>query len=153
MAQESLLVLVWNGLAVCTDGEPNFVHLYGYGSCQVPIDPGFNTTVLPLLDRGVVLAIAHVRCGGEGGRICYEAARFETKPKTFEGFVACAEFLVSSGRTTSNMLSMGGRSAGGLLMGAVMNRRSELFKAVIAGVPFCGRPQHDEQRQYTSHHR
>jgi oligopeptidase B len=128
--------LVWNGKAVRTDGEPNFVHLYGYGSYQMSIDPGFNSNILPLLDRGVVFAIAHVRGGGEGGRIWYEAARFETKPKTFDDFVACAEFLVSSGRATANMLSMEGRSAGGLLMGAVMNKRPELFRAVIAGVPF-----------------
>jgi oligopeptidase B len=102
----------------------------------VSIDPGFNPNVLPLLDRGVVFAIAHVQGGGEGGRIGYEAARFETKPRTFEDFAACAEFMVSSGRTTSSMLSMEGRSAGGLLRGAGMNRRPELFKALIPGVPF-----------------
>lgn len=96
----------------------------------------FSASVLPLLDRGVVYAVAHIRGGGEGGRAWYEQARFETKPKTFEDFIACAEYLVSSGRTTPNQLSMEGRSAGGLLMGGVMNLRPDLFRAAIAGVPF-----------------
>lgn len=96
----------------------------------------FSADILPLLDRGIVYAIAHIRGGGEGGRAWYEAARFETKPKSFEDFIACAELLVSTKRTTPNKLSMEGRSAGGLLMGSVMNMRPDLFRAVIAGVPF-----------------
>jgi oligopeptidase B len=128
--------LVWNEKAVHDHGEPNLMHLYGYGSYQLSIDPGFNANILPLLDRGIVFGIAHVRGGGEGGRVWYEAARLESKQKTFSDFVACAEYLVSSGRTTPGMLSMEGRSAGGLLMGAVMNLRPELFRAVITGVPF-----------------
>eukprot|EP00177_Eucheuma_denticulatum_P005403 GFKZ01009828.1.p1 GENE.GFKZ01009828.1~~GFKZ01009828.1.p1 ORF type:complete len:781 (-),score=113.49 GFKZ01009828.1:941-3283(-) len=127
--------LVYKPSAVTTDG-PNRLHLYGYGSYEISMDPSFAMARLPLLDRGVVFAIAHVRGGGEFGRGWYEAARFETKKKTFEDFCACAEKLVADKRTTSDLLSMEGRSAGGLLMGAVMNMRPDLFKAVIAGVPF-----------------
>jgi oligopeptidase B len=128
--------LVWNTGAVRPEGEPDLVHLYGYASYGISIDPAFSPNVLPLLDRGVVYAIAHCRGGGEGGRAWYEAARFETKAVSFSDFVACAELLVSSGRTTPDRMSMEGRSAGGLLMGAVMNARPDLFRAVIAGVPF-----------------
>lgn len=127
--------LVYNSKAISTDG-PNLLHLYGYGSYEVSIDPQFAMSRLPLLDRGVVYAIAHVRGGGEYGRQWYEAARFENKKKTFEDFCACAEKLVADKRTTPDLMSMEGRSAGGLLVGAVMNMRPDLFKAVIAGVPF-----------------
>lgn len=127
--------LVYNKNAVKTTG-PATCHLYGYGSYEISIDPSFSMARLPLLDRGVIYAIAHIRGGGEFGRDWYEQARFENKKRTFEDFVACAEKLVSDKRTTPEMLSMEGRSAGGLLMGAVMNMRPELFKAVIAGVPF-----------------
>lgn len=127
--------LVYNEKAIAKTG-PNKIHLYGYGSYEISIDPSFAMSRLPLLDRGVMYAIAHVRGGGEYGRSWYEAAKFETKIKTFQDFCACAEKLIDDKRTTPDMLSMEGRSAGGLLMGAVMNMRPELFKAVIAGVPF-----------------
>ncbi|KAI0563794.1 prolyl oligopeptidase [Gracilaria domingensis] len=127
--------LVYNSKAISQDG-PNKLHLYGYGSYEISIDPNFSMTRLPMLDRGVIYAIAHIRGGGEFGREWYEAARFETKSKTFEDFCACAEQLIDVGKTTPRLLSIEGRSAGGLLMGAVLNMRPELFKAAIAGVPF-----------------
>lgn len=112
------------------------VLLYGYGSYEISMEPSFAMTRLPLLDRGVVFAIAHVRGGGEFGRLWYEAARLEDKKKTFEDFVACAEHLVDTGRTRAQWLGIEGRSAGGLLVGAVLNMRPELFRAAVAGVPF-----------------
>lgn len=127
--------IVYNSKAIQADG-PNRLHLYGYGSYEISVDPSFSMATLPLLDRGVICAIAHIRGGGEYGREWYEAARFETKKRTFEDFCACAEKLVEDQRTTPDLMSMEGRSAGGLLMGAVMNMRPDLFKAVLAGVPF-----------------
>lgn len=127
--------LVYNTNAISKHG-PNRLHLYGYGSYEASIDPSFSMTRLPMLNRGVIYAIAHIRGGGEFGREWYESARFETKVKTFEDFCACAEHLVDIGRTTPKLLSIEGRSAGGLLVGAVLNMRPELFKAAIAGVPF-----------------
>eukprot|EP00178_Gracilaria_changii_P007691 TRINITY_DN2415_c0_g1_i1.p1 TRINITY_DN2415_c0_g1~~TRINITY_DN2415_c0_g1_i1.p1 ORF type:complete len:793 (-),score=83.18 TRINITY_DN2415_c0_g1_i1:2392-4770(-) len=127
--------LVYNIKAISESG-PNKLHLYGYGSYEISIDPSFSMTRLPMLDRGVIYAIAHIRGGGEFGREWYESAKFETKAKTFEDFCACAEHLVDTGRTTPRLLSIEGRSAGGLLIGAVLNMRPELFKAAIAGVPF-----------------
>lgn len=110
--------------------------LYGYGSYESPMDPNFSMTRLPLLDRGVVYAIAHVRGGGEFGRNWYESARLENKVNTFDDFIACAQHLVDSGRTKKEWLGIEGRSAGGLLVGAVLNMRPDLFRAAIAGVPF-----------------
>lgn len=115
---------------------PRRVLLYGYGSYEISMEPSFAMTRLPLLDRGVVYAIAHVRGGGEFGRGWYEAARLETKKKTFEDFVACGQHLVDCGRTKPEWLAIEGRSAGGLLVGAVVNMRPDLFRAVVAGVPF-----------------
>lgn len=112
------------------------VLLYGYGSYELSMEPSFSMARLPLLDRGVVYAIAHVRGGGEFGRGWYEAARLNTKKKTFEDFVSCAQHLVDCGRTKPEQLAIEGRSAGGLLVGAAMNMRPDLFRAVVAGVPF-----------------
>ena len=110
--------------------------LYGYGSYGIPIDPSFSQTRVSLLDRGIVFAIAHIRGGGDLGRTWYEAGKMARKETTFDDFIACAEALVASGRTTPAMLAIEGGSAGGLLMGAVVNKRPELFRAVIAEVPF-----------------
>lgn len=117
-------------------GKERAMLLYGYGSYEISIDPSFSLTRLPLLDRGVVYAIAHIRGGGEYGRGWYEAARLHTKKKTFEDFVACAQHLVDIGRTGTDKLAIEGWSAGGLLMGAVMNMRPDLFRAAVVGVPF-----------------
>jgi oligopeptidase B len=110
--------------------------LYGYGSYEIPIDPAFSPVRLNLLERGLVFAIAHVRGGGEMGRPWYEQGRLMNKRNTFDDFVACAEYLVSKGWTSPRHLAIRGGSAGGLLMGAVMNMRPDLFGAVVAEVPF-----------------
>ena len=111
-------------------------YLYGYGSYEVSVDPSFVPTRLSLLDRGVVIAIAHVRGGGEMGRDWYEHGRLLEKKNSFSDFVAAAEHLISTGLVAEGRLGAEGRSAGGLLMGAVANLAPERFRAVIAGVPF-----------------
>ena len=110
--------------------------LYGYGSYEVSIDPYFSIPRLSLLDRGVVFAIAHPRGGGEMGRLWYEAGKLENKSNTFTDFVAAAETLIDTGYTSPDRLAIRGGSAGGLLMGAVVNLRPELFRVAIAEVPF-----------------
>ena len=115
---------------------PQPLLLYGYGSYGLPADPRFMSQRLSLLDRGVVYAIAHVRGGGDLGRSWYEAAKMQTKATTFSDFIACADALVALGWTEPSQLVIQGASAGGLLMGAVVNARPELFKAVVAQVPF-----------------
>ena len=110
--------------------------LYGYGSYGISIDPTFSLARVSLLDRGVVFALAHIRGGGEFGRTWYEAGKLANKMNTFTDFIACAEALVARGVATPQRLVMEGGSAGGLLMGAVTNLRHDLFKAVVAEVPF-----------------
>ncbi len=110
--------------------------LYGYGSYETSIDPTFSSLRLSLLDRGFVFAIAHVRGGGEMGRSWYEEGKFAAKPNTFTDFVACARSLIDGGWTTPGQLVARGASAGGLLMGAVANLAPELFRAIVAEVPF-----------------
>jgi oligopeptidase B len=117
------------------DGSAPFV-LYGYGSYELTIDPSFRVSRLNLLERGVGFAIAHVRGGGEMGRRWYEEGRLEHKPNTFGDFIACAEHLISAGYTSADHLVIRGGSAGGLLMGAVANLRPDLWRAVVAEVPF-----------------
>src|SRR5690606_10055355 len=111
-------------------------YLYGYGSYEVSIDPSFAPTRLSLLDRGVVVAIAHVRGGGEMGRDWYDHGKLQEKKNSFSDFVAAAEHLGASGLVDPARLGAEGRSAGGLLMGAVANLAPERFRAIIAGVPF-----------------
>lgn len=110
--------------------------LYGYGSYGASMDPAFNPSRLSLLDRGVAFAIAHVRGGGEMGRQWYEDGKFLRKRNTFTDFIACARHLVTEGYTSSDRLVAMGRSAGGLLMGAITNMAPELFRGIVAGVPF-----------------
>jgi oligopeptidase B len=110
--------------------------LYGYGSYEVSIDPTFSATRVSLLDRGVVFAIAHVRGGGELGRHWYDDGKLLHKTNTFTDFVACAEHLVAEGWTRPDRLAARGGSAGGLLMGAVANLRPDLFRVIVAEVPF-----------------
>ncbi len=110
--------------------------LYGYGSYEVSIDPTFSSLRLSLLDRGFVFAIAHIRGGGEMGRSWYEHGKLEEKPNTFTDFIACARALIHEGWTTPQQLVARGGSAGGLLMGAVANLAPELFRAIVAEVPF-----------------
>lgn len=110
--------------------------LYGYGSYGASMDPTFSITRLSLLDRGFVYAIAHIRGGQEMGRQWYEDGKMFKKKNTFTDFINCAEFLVEEKITTPEKLFASGGSAGGLLMGAVINMRPDLFKGVIAKVPF-----------------
>jgi len=117
-------------------GGQNPLYLYGYGSYGTSIDPSFSSNRLSLLDRGFIYAIAHVRGGGEMGRSWYEAGKLLNKKNTFTDFTSCAEHLIDEGYTASDKLIISGGSAGGLLLGAVTNMRPDLFKAVIAKVPF-----------------
>ncbi|WP_431495374.1 S9 family peptidase [Pseudomonas brassicacearum] len=117
-------------------GQPVPLYLYGYGAYGESLDPWFSHSRLSLLDRGVAFAIAHVRGGGELGEAWYRAGKQEHKHNTFSDFIACAEHLISNGFTTAEQLAISGGSAGGLLIGAVLNQRPELFKVAIAEVPF-----------------
>lgn len=110
--------------------------LYGYGSYGISMDPSFSSVRLSLLDRGFVYAIAHIRGGQELGRPWYEEGKLLKKKNTFLDFIACAEELIRLKYTNAQKLFAMGGSAGGLLMGAVTNMRPDLFKGVIAAVPF-----------------
>ncbi|GAB4119850.1 MAG: oligopeptidase B [Roseiflexaceae bacterium] len=111
-------------------------YLYAYGSYGAVIPPDFDLNVLPLLERGFGFAIAHIRGGGEMGRDWYQQGKVLTKRNSFTDFIACAEYLIAEGYTRPDRLVIKGRSAGGLLMGAVVTMRPDLFCAAIAGVPF-----------------
>ena len=110
--------------------------LYGYGAYEICTDPSFSIARLSLLDRGMVFVIAHVRGGGEMGRLWYEHGKLLDKKNTFTDFVAAARHLVDSGVTKPQQLVALGGSAGGLLMGAVANLAPDLFAGVLAQVPF-----------------
>jgi len=112
------------------------LYLYGYGAYGESLDPWFSHARLSLLNRGFVFAIAHVRGGGELGEAWYRAGKLQHKNNSFNDFIACAEHLIASGYTTPNQLAISGGSAGGLLIGAVLNMRPELFAAAVAEVPF-----------------
>jgi oligopeptidase B len=115
---------------------PNPTLLYGYGSYGYTIDPSFSTVRLSLLDRGFVYAIAHIRGSQYMGRPWYEDGKMFNKINTFTDFIACGDALIEQGYATSETLMAMGGSAGGLLMGAVVNMRPDLFRGVIAAVPF-----------------
>ena len=127
--------LVWKD-ALVSPGTPAPTLLYGYGSYEASMDPSFSIARLSLLDRGMVFAIAHVRGGGEMGRAWYDDGKMLNKVNTFTDFVDVAGHLIDSGRTRSDLLVAEGRSAGGLLVGAVANLAPELFAGILAGVPF-----------------
>jgi oligopeptidase B len=110
--------------------------LYGYGSYGISVPDGFNCNRFSLIDRGVTFAIAHVRGGAEMGKEWHDQGRMMAKKNTFTDFIDAAEYLVSNGYTSSEKLAIQGGSAGGLLVGAAMNMRPELFGAVLAYVPF-----------------
>ena len=110
--------------------------LYGYGSYEASMDPGFSSLRLSLLERGVVYAIAHVRGGGELGRPWYDDGKLLHKTNTFTDFIACADHMFAAGYTGPERLAVRGASAGGLLIGAVLNRRPDLCRAAVAEVPF-----------------
>ncbi|MET0299512.1 MAG: prolyl oligopeptidase family serine peptidase, partial [Flavitalea sp.] len=110
--------------------------LYAYGSYGFSMSPGFSSNNLSLLDRGFAYAIAHVRGGMELGRAWYDNGRMQNKKNTFYDFIDCAEFLIKENFTSKEHLYAMGGSAGGLLMGAIVNYRPDLWKGVIAQVPF-----------------
>lgn len=110
--------------------------LNGYGAYEISSDPGFSVQALSVLDRGMAVATAHVRGGGEMGREWYEQGRLLAKRNTFTDFISAAEHLVETGWTTPDQLVADGGSAGGLLMGAVANLAPELFGGILAAVPF-----------------
>ena len=122
--------------SVDAHGGKNPLWLTAYGSYGVSSNATFSAARLVLLDRGVVFALAHIRGGGDMGKEWHEAGRMMTKKNTFTDFVAAAEHLVKEKYTTPSKLVISGGSAGGLLMGAVTNMRPDLFKAVVAYVPF-----------------
>ena len=117
------------------DGN-NPLYLYGYGSYGNNTKPRFSSRRFSLIDRGFVLAIAHIRGSSTMGRKWYEDGKLLNKKNTFTDFIACAEYLIAEEYTNPQKLVAVGGSAGGLLMGAVVNMRPDLFKAVVAHVPF-----------------
>ena len=112
------------------------LYLYAYGSYGAPMDIDFDSEIFSLVDRGVVYAIAHIRGGGEMGKAWHDDGRMMHKKNTFTDFIACAEYLTTQGYGSKDKLVIEGASAGGLLMGAVLNMRPDLFHAAIVGVPF-----------------
>jgi oligopeptidase B len=115
---------------------PQSLFLYAYGSYGISLPDSFSSARLSLLDRGVIYAIAHIRGGGELGEPWRDAGRMQRKMTTFTDFIACAEFLIRQDYTVATKLAICGGSAGGLLMGAVLNLRPDLFRCSIAKVPF-----------------
>lgn len=117
------------------NGE-NPTFLYAYGSYGISIDPYFSVSRLSLLDRGFVCAIAHIRGGSEMGRFWYENGKLLTKMNTFTDFIVCGETLIEENFTNPNKLFAMGGSAGGMLMGGIINMRPDLWRGVVAQVPF-----------------
>ncbi|MFN8358445.1 MAG: S9 family peptidase [Candidatus Kapaibacterium sp.] len=112
------------------------LYLYGYGSYGMSMSDYFSASRFTLIDRGIIYAVAHVRGGGEMGEHWHDEGKMLKKKNTFTDFIDCAEYLVKNGYTSPKRIATEGRSAGGLLMGAITNMRPDLFKVVIAGVPF-----------------
>ncbi|MDP9055884.1 MAG: S9 family peptidase [Pseudomonadota bacterium] len=117
-------------------GAAGALHLYGYGAYGIAIAPGFSTSRLSLIDRGFAYAIAHVRGGDDLGRAWYKAGKREARMNTFNDFVDVANALIERGLTAKGWISISGGSAGGELMGAVINSDPDLWGAVVAQVPF-----------------
>jgi oligopeptidase B len=112
------------------------LYLYGYGAYGSSMDIDFDSSIFSMVDRGVIYAIAHIRGGGEMGKVWHDQGRMMQKKNTFTDFITCAEYLVAQGYGSKDRLAIEGASAGGLLIGAVLNMRPDLFHAAIVGVPF-----------------
>ncbi|MGI9549074.1 MAG: S9 family peptidase, partial [Bdellovibrionales bacterium] len=112
------------------------VVLYGYGAYGLSEDPYFDRSLIPILDRGFIYAVAHIRGGMDLGKKWYESGKLLKKKNSFSDFIKSAEFLIENSYTSSDHLYIMGGSAGGLLVGAVLNERPDLFKGAIASVPF-----------------
>ncbi len=119
-----------------TPGPATPLLLYGYGSYGMTDLPGFSPLRLSLVNRGLVYAVAHVRGGKDRGYRWYRNGKLEAKPNTFSDYIACAERLIQAGYTSAGRITAHGGSAGGMLVGAVVNQRPELFHAAVADVPF-----------------
>ncbi len=132
---ESIPVTLLYRKGAALDGTAR-LWLYGYGAYGISMSAGFNTNILSLVDRGFIYATAHVRGGQERGRRWYKSGKLEHKVNTFKDFIACAEYLIESKFTSAGNIVAQGGSAGGLLMGAIANMRPDLFKAIVADVPF-----------------
>jgi oligopeptidase B len=126
--------LVWRRDAKRAEGNP--LHLYGYGAYGIAIPPGFSTTRLSMVDRGMVYAIAHIRGGDDLGRHWYLAGKQDRRVNTFHDFIDVAQGLIDAGWTSAGRISISGGSAGGELVGAVVNMAPQLFGAAVAHVPF-----------------
>ncbi|WP_410520980.1 S9 family peptidase [Candidatus Tisiphia endosymbiont of Beris chalybata] len=129
-------ISLWYKKSLFKKDGSNPLYLYGYGSYGIGLPAAFSNSPISLVNRGFVYAIAHIRGGNELGLDWYEAAKFLNKKRTFSDFIAAAEILINQKYTSTGNIAICGGSAGGLLMGGVMNLRPELFKAVIAHVPF-----------------
>jgi oligopeptidase B len=128
------LSVVYRHESIREGGAP--LLLYAYGSYGIPMPITFSSNRLSLLDRGVIFVIAHIRGGGELGKPWHDMGRMHHKMNTFTDFIAAAEYLIAEGYTSKDKLAIEGGSAGGLLMGAVVNLRPDLFRLVISHVPF-----------------
>ena len=118
-------------------GAPgNPLYVYGYGSYGYSLPLGFSSSRLSLLDRGVVMAYAHIRGGGDLGKPWHDAGKMLVKRNSFTDFIACVEHLTAAGYGDPKRVAAEGGSAGGLLMGAIVNMRPELFRAIVSHVPF-----------------
>lgn len=135
-ATEIPITLVWNKSALRNPNGANLLHLYSYGAYGVPLDATFDVNILPLLDRGVIFAMAHVRGGGEFGREWYDEGSLEKKNNSIEDFITCAQHLINEKWTSNLMMSIEGSSAGGIIIGAAINSHPHIFRACLAGVPF-----------------
>ena len=118
-----------------SDGK-GALYLTGYGSYGYAYDINFNSNIFSMVDRGVTFSVAHIRGGGEMGKAWHDAGRMTNKKNTFTDFIASAEYLLAQGYGSKERLVIEGRSAGGLLMGVVLNMRPDLFHAALVGVPF-----------------
>ncbi len=127
--------LIYNKNFYKKDGKHPLL-LYGYGSYGISMEPYFSHSRISLLDRGIAFAIAHIRGGGDLGETWHHQGRLDCKTNTFTDFIKSAEYLIENNYTNSHKLIIQGGSAGGLLMGNVINQRPELFHCVIAEVPF-----------------
>lgn len=114
----------------------NPLYLYGYGAYGITVNPIFKSSILPLINRGFIYVIAHVRGGSFLGYKWYEDGKMLNKMNSFKDFISCAKYLINNNYTNNKGITIEGRSAGGLLVGAAMTMEPELFRTVIAGVPF-----------------
>ena len=145
MVDNFLNTLAEIALAVATrnakgqDEEPDRTHpllLTGYGAYGIPASPGFSHQIPSLLDRGFIVAEAHIRGGDDLGRRWYEEGRLHKKKNSFDDFIACSRHLIGEGFTSHDKLVIRGGSAGGLLVAAAANKAPDLYRAVVAEVPF-----------------